>query len=365
MKKALTNRIIISITAVFVASLAVVFSSSIQVSATGRGFFVKTEIDQNISVTPNSLPFGKVYPEEVLYKPVTIALSQSCKTNNTFESIEYTIVQKARAKKQSDKVYCENNPNDRVKCYPSLCPYLSKETDNNPANDSGVPAFHDPQASSSIAKGILIQKTDIEDKWTIDLHVPCFKGECAQDYVVPKDYELDPSLNGKQFACDLNIIIGTTTKAFKEKEGTIGFWKNWNSQRTYTQGQINGWLTTINASSTWLLSEQGYSVNTSGMTSLISDSTSCNGAQRSCQKKKFLAQYLVARLNFESGRKALSNSYTFNSFVNAYWGTINPVTLAVSFAKAESKAPDNGTTPLITQFNQMAQAFDVINNTGI
>jgi hypothetical protein len=360
------SRIFISLAILFAAVLTVVFLFSVEVAAGGS-----SQIDPNISVTPSSLPFGRVFPEEVFLKPIKISLSASCLTSQKIQNVGYTITQKAKAKNSKDAAYCATNPADTVKCYPSLCPYLSKTPDGTPQNDSGVPAFHDPNATSSIAYGQLNIKTDSTDTWQIDLHVPCFKGECAQDNIIPKAYELDPKLIGAQFACDLNIEVASTSSApppppkFVEKEGTIGFWKNWDKHNTYTQTQINSWLSIINASSSWLIIESGYSANVSGMVSLISDASGCNGAQRSCAKKKFLAQYLATRLNIESGRKILSSTYSINALTNLYWGSSNPVSLATAIAKTEGKLPDTGINPTITQFLLLQTAFDGINNTGI
>lgn len=360
------TRIIISLAILCAAILAVVFLFSIEVAAG-----VSSQIDPNVSVTPSTLPFGRVFPEEVILKPIKIALSASCIASQKIQNVNYTIKQTAKAKNSKDNAYCKTNPNDTVKCYPSLCPYLSKTPDGSPKNDTGVPAFHDPNATSSIAYGTLNLKTDSTDTWQIDLHVPCFKGECAQDNVIPKAYELDPKLIGAQFACDLNIEVASTTSTppppppFKEHEGTIGFWKNWNKHNTYTQTQINNWLSIINASSSWLIIEAGYTANTSGMVALIDDSTGCNGALRSCAKKKFLAQYLSTRLNIESGRKILTGTYTINGLTNLYWGTVNPVSLSTAIAKTEGKLPDNGVNPTLTQFLLMQIAFDGINNSGI
>lgn len=356
-----TVKILGTLALVFTAAIGIVFLASIQVSAGNT----KSYIDVEISVTPNKLPFGTVFPEEVLLKPITLSLSESYKTGGKVEEVEYSIIQKAKPKKSWDKAYCENNPNDTIRCYPSLCPYLSKTPDNSPANDTGVPAFHDPSLPSSIAHGVLNQKTDDEDKWILDLHVPCFKGECAQDNIVPKEYEADPNLEGKQFACDLSLVIDKVTYPFKEKEGTIGFWKNWKSNKTYTENQINGWLGTINADSGWLVSESGYSVNTTGVVSLINDSNSCNGSQRTCAKKKFLAQYIAARLNVLSGRKVLTGTYTLNSNQRTYLGISTNAPLSLIFTNTEGKLPDGGTIPTRDQFLLLSGSFDTINNTGI
>ena len=153
--------------------------------------------------------------------------------------------------------YChENRPQDAGNpadpyyrfCYPNLCPYLSKLPDKNPepGNDGSIGAFHrpecddavnndpppgpgtdllidwplDPQCTSKyddsesepkqqgLVNGILAKSLqDLVDVWTIDLHVPCFEGECAQDNVIPVAYQLDPRLEHQVFGCDLWIEV--------------------------------------------------------------------------------------------------------------------------------------------------------------
>ena len=102
---------------------------------------------------------------------------------------------------------------------PSLCPYLSKHSNNQ--GDVNVPAFHQPftvansvvtwtEAKGTLSKGPLDQLTA---DWTIDLKVPCFGGYCAQDwndFVKGINREADPAAytqpidnEHKVFGCDL------------------------------------------------------------------------------------------------------------------------------------------------------------------
>lgn len=345
---------------VAVAVLGFAFFASMDVSARGD-----VHINDALSVTPSHLSYGTVFPEEVLFQNILITLSSSFLQNNSLDDVEYSIKQKVKPRDPKDASYCQDHPSDLTRCYPTLCPYLSKESDGNPKNDTGVAAFHDPSASSSIAVGRLAKSdNDLQDPWVVDLHVPCFKGQCAQDNVVPQAYEVNPALEGEVFGCDLQVVVDRISFSHREQEGTIGFWKNWNKHKTYTQAQINGWLGVINTASGWVLAEAGYSVNTTGMVNLISDSNSCSGSQRSCAKKKFLAQYLVTRLNVESGRKLLTYSYSLNSSQRSYLGLTNPDALSDIISAFESKLPDNGTNPTRAQFLLMKDLCDTINNTG-
>lgn len=345
------------------SAIFVVFALFVALSAGATG---GTHINTHLSVSPSHLSYGTVFPEEVLFQNILITLSSSFLQNNSLDDVEYRIKQKVKPRDPKDASYCQDYPNDLARCYPTLCPYLSKEPDGNPRNDTGVAAFHDPAASSSIAVGRLAKSdNDLADSWIVDLHVPCFEGQCAQDNVVPQAYEANPALEGEMFGCELKVVVDKVSFSQREQEGTIGFWKNWNRHNTYTQAQINGWLGTVNTASGWVLAEAGYGVDTSGMVSLINDSNSCNGSRRACAKKKFLAQCLATRLNVESGRKQLSYNYPVNSNQRSYLGLTNPDALSDIIFAIEGKLPDNGTNPTRAQFVLMKNLCDTINNTGL
>ena len=343
-------------TVIISAGVVAISLSAIQ----GRAWVVT--IDRNLTVTPSEISYETVFPEEVLFRPLRIMLSQQFLSDVRYDDVEYHIVQKIKPHIAADAIYCQSNPTDYSRCYPSLCPYLSKTPDGTPANDTGVPAFHNPTATTSIAYGRVAKSdNDISDEWIIDLHAPCFRGQCAQDYVVPSSYELDPALEHQVFGCDLKIVVDRVSYR-SEKEGTIGFWKNWNKHKTYTQSEINGWLSTINSASGWIMSEAGYPANTTGMVNLINASNSCNGNLRSCAKLKFSAQYMASHLNVLSGRKQLGFMYNLTSQQRTYLGLTSPATLSDIFAATEGKLPDNGTNPTRTQFLIMQSTFDTINN---
>ncbi len=184
-------------------------------------------ISENLSVTPNVISFETVFPGEVHFKPLDINLSSSFLRNPIYDDVEYRILQKPkpRINRASERSYCSENPTDYRRCYRSLCPYLSKEPDGAPLNDTGVLAYHDPNATSSIALGRLAKSdTDTADHWTIDLHTPCFIGQCDQTNSVLPEYQLDPSLNGEVFGCDLVVEVLRISYS-RAITRTIGFWK--------------------------------------------------------------------------------------------------------------------------------------------
>ncbi len=103
---------------------------------------------------------------------------------------------------------------------PLLCPYLSKseETEDGEGENDGDPveAFHGPLTDdwtmSDTEENEVLGKLsfiggDIDDQWLIDLHVPCFERHCAQDDVIPDDYQPDPELDGQTFGCDLWLEV--------------------------------------------------------------------------------------------------------------------------------------------------------------
>src|SRR3989344_8988013 len=169
---------------------------------------VTATIENALFVHPASRQFGTVFPQEYREQGIFVTFSESFseETQTRVGTVEYKIVQKPKplvsyetlVGKPAARAWCHDNypvtpydPQDvswqdyLSKCMPSLCPYLSKTPDGHPApgNDVGVKPFHDPFASSSIATGKINKfGTDVGDTWIIDLAVPCFKGQCAQDW---------------------------------------------------------------------------------------------------------------------------------------------------------------------------------------
>ena len=200
---------------------------------------VTAKIENALSVTPNEIMFGTVFPQEYIEEDLTISLSESFKTESRVDDISYVIKQKPKPKHDVTSfpgdvpghVYCLNNspadpsdPNDPYYdyCYPILCPYLSKHkadddndrptdkcVDPNPPSgdpyyDCGIDAFHNTGDS---AYGHLVKSVDDNsDHWIIDLDVPCFEGQCAQDWT-HQGWELPTGLNGEVFGCDLWIEV--------------------------------------------------------------------------------------------------------------------------------------------------------------
>jgi hypothetical protein len=208
---------------------------------------VTAKIENALFVHPESVEYGTVFPQEHLLSDFFVTFSQSfSETDQTrVGKVDYVIKQKPKPREpfveqvgvEAARDYCHNNspanagdPSDPYysKCYPNLCPYISKTPDNSPStgpnahNDVGVPPFHDPNDPSSWAQGTIVKLPvigrDSGDTWTVDLAVPCFEGQCAQDWgrfvqtlnpavTDPSAYELEPGLEHQVFGCDLWVEV--------------------------------------------------------------------------------------------------------------------------------------------------------------
>lgn len=231
---------------------------------------VTAKIENALAVQTEAIRFGTVFPEELLLKDFDVQLSSSFLEEDRVDDVRYHIKQKDKPLNPeafvdergeqcpgpgqgciSSTQFCHThrptdpgNPEDSYYgvCFPSLCPYLSKDSDNDEQvdNDGSIGAFHraecddgldndqdgeidwddDSECTSKyddseledgqqgLVNGILAKSLrDIVDNWVIDLHVPCFKGACAQDNVIPLDYQLDPRLESKTFGCDLWVEV--------------------------------------------------------------------------------------------------------------------------------------------------------------
>ena len=207
---------------------------------------VTAKIENALYVHPQSIEYGTVFPQEHLFSQFFMTFSQSFSATEQTRvgKVDYIVKQKPKPREayvqqvgvEVARDWCHTNspadagnPNDPyyANCYPNLCPYISKEPDNNPSigpnanNDVGVPPFHDPDvqwATGTIVKLPPTGPNDIGDTWTIDLAVPCFKGMCAQDWADfvlrlnpnagdPTQYQLPSTLEHEVFGCDLWVEV--------------------------------------------------------------------------------------------------------------------------------------------------------------
>ncbi|MDR3643413.1 MAG: hypothetical protein P4L74_07385 [Candidatus Doudnabacteria bacterium] len=164
---------------------------------------VTATISNATDITTSAITFGNVFPQEILHNPVTLALSSSflSQSNTRATSVDYVIKQKpkcalipgitgdlppyAEVADNSDGTFvCPTG----YQAMPLLCPYLSKTSPTE--GDTSVPSFHGPTdlASWTDAVSVATEATghltaaNPSTTWDIDLHTPCFSGECAQDW---------------------------------------------------------------------------------------------------------------------------------------------------------------------------------------
>ncbi len=211
---------------------------------------VTATIENALYVHPESIEYGTVFPQEHLLSDFQITFSQSFSATDQRRvgTVEYVIKQKpmprpermtALGGKEAARDWCHANapanPGDvndpyYTNCYPSICPYVSKHPDGNPStgpnanNDVGLPPFHNPE--TDFARGKIVKfdangssiGRDSSDSWTVDLAVPCFQGQCAQDWPAfvrrlnpnitdTEIYKLPQGLEHQVFGCDLWVEV--------------------------------------------------------------------------------------------------------------------------------------------------------------
>lgn len=208
---------------------------------------VTATIENALTVDTESVEFGTVFPQESLDYEVILALSDSFQLEDRVDDVEYVIRQKPKCWSETDQAYglvtedagdfvcVQSDTADDYALLPLLCPFLSKHeitADGTGENDSsGINAFHGPVTgwvladtlNTEVAGRLAKSDDDFDDIWNIDLRVPCFEGECAQDWPAfvlannpevsnPADYMLPTELEHKQFGCDLWIEVGNVSE---------------------------------------------------------------------------------------------------------------------------------------------------------
>lgn len=135
--------------------------------------------------------------------------------------------------------------------------------------------------------------------------------------------------------------------------GTPGFWKNWDSHNTFSQSEIEGWLTEIDAASLW----HG-PTTISGMEGVFAAAL----GQSATPYTRFLAHYLATRLNERSGILNPGDTHDVTGQDPANYLSLaipSSATLSEIINAIESK---HGTWPTDTEFNTMKIVCDAINN---
>ena len=239
---------------------------------------VTARIENALSVSTEAIKFGTVFPQEHLNKELSVRLSGSFETEGRVDDVSYFIRQKPKCavtnefgtEIESDTwtghvvidsqapggytVDCDTDKPAGVTgggVLPSLCPYISKEgntqLDPDETNDGTTPSFHQPWTivqgdnpdtaaveTSYIdwldTPGYLSKlANDHSDVWNIDLAVPCFGGNCAQDWADfvdginpdanPDDYTQDIDNEHKIFGCNLWIEVNDVSETPVQSQG--------------------------------------------------------------------------------------------------------------------------------------------------
>src|SRR3989344_7919897 len=210
---------------------------------------VTATIENALNVPINELTFGTVFPQEKLDQSFDVSLSRSFQDEGRVDDVTYIIRQKPKCGvpientdpvEYSSFVQVTDGPDGTFICpegsveLPLLCPYLSKHeitTDgqvlqNDPKPDLGP--FHGPISDWTLQHSLVFQVAgkliksagDLSDTWNIDLKVPCFTGNCAQDWEkfvhdngedgdeTPADAYIQPKDREHQlFGCDLWLEV--------------------------------------------------------------------------------------------------------------------------------------------------------------
>jgi hypothetical protein len=152
-------------------------------------------------VAPVEMDFGMSFPQEVRTGEFVVVAKYSYP-----DEIHYYISQRPKPiwpepedceqnfeYIEEARIYCQNNPQDFDCCYPSICRYLKKISEED-EGDLPVHATLNP-----------IGGADLVDYWLAEFHVPTIKGYVGQDYTdIPIDF---PGFYG----CDIHIAFGEGT----------------------------------------------------------------------------------------------------------------------------------------------------------
>lgn len=157
---------------------------------------------------------------------------------------------------------------------------------------------------------------------------------------------------GVAYFSDSATLTAIFTAGEWELGGSAGFWKNWDKHKTFTEGEIEGWLESINDGSSWL-----GPTTVGGMGDMLWQKC---GPDMKC---KFLKQYLATRLNAEAGRLYYGTLHNFSIYDSIdYLGLGGQGTLQEVISAIEGKY---GTSPSEDQFEIMKDICEALNELEI
>lgn len=166
-----------------------------------------------------------------------------------------------------------------------------------------------------------------------------------------------PALQGHIYIFTIELHL----ELWRDQGGTIGFWGSWDRHKTYTEGQLNTWLGSIDANSDWLVPDidGNGTIDVHDMEQVFDEASGPNW------EEKFLGHYLATRLNVESGRLSGTRHHDVSGLdPGNYLGLSDPTSAS---AEEIISAMENkyGTSPSDDQFEIMKDICDGLNNLSI
>ena len=189
----------------------------------------------SVPLETQGLTYGTVFPQSVVDQPLTVSLASTFANQTRVTEVDYMIKQKPKCQIITPTTgvpqfaQVTEDANGHFVCPTGyqemelLCPYLSKTSQTS--GDVSIPSFHgsidktlwdDAMSTLYKATGKLTVAASTTN-WTIDLHSPCFAGQCAQDWdsfvittnpTATSSNYIQPSTNqDKMFGCDLWIEV--------------------------------------------------------------------------------------------------------------------------------------------------------------
>ncbi|MBI4132666.1 MAG: VWA domain-containing protein [Candidatus Sungbacteria bacterium] len=209
---------------------------------------VMAQIESRLFLNPiPDIDFGTAFPQEKFDKGFTVTLASTFLNDPTLDDLEYVLRQKPKCQADDPTAPIQHPPvtedgQGNFVCpqgsteMPLLCPYLSKSEETGDGtegeNDGAtIPPFHGLPGPWTLQTTLAYQTVgrliksgqDTADEWNIDLKVPCFRGQCAQDWpafvstesgsttITASNYEADPANESKLWGCDLWLEVTATS----------------------------------------------------------------------------------------------------------------------------------------------------------
>ena len=175
----------------------IVLSSLLLISGLFTAFFQDSISKANANLKPIivsllHLDFGLVFPGEQLQK--TFIVSYSGSGNG-----DYTIVEKYKPFDPIDSDYCQENYEDKERCYKYLCPYMDEYSE---------------EGEGDVVNSASVGPDDLSDVWIVSLNTPAILGNVAQDHtggIVTENgiYGCDLSFNVEEQICqnDVDVVL--------------------------------------------------------------------------------------------------------------------------------------------------------------